>query len=192
MKTMIAGFLGLVALVMSFPGDSPAYADTLEAESSALSVLAPDAAANGVESLDQFHCVLYSDGADSCIVNAQPADVDQQSTAVSEIDPPAAEQVLAIRFVDAIPVVVVQTVTIAAPGLDVGDRGETAYTGPAPAPTTEPALDVDVKTRTGELLLPAGRSGDAIVVAIVQSTTIAVPGESATSPAEMTGLDDLE
>jgi hypothetical protein len=181
MKTMIAGFLGLVALVMSFPGGSPVYADALEAESSALSILAPDAGANGVESVDQFHCVLYSNGADNCIVNVQPADVDQQSTAVSEIDPPAAEQSPAIRFVDAIPVVVVQTVTIAAPGLDAGDRGETAYTGPAPA---EPALDVDVKTRTGELLLPAGQPADAIAVAVIQSATVAVPGESAMDRAE--------
>jgi hypothetical protein len=180
MKTMIAGFLGLVALVMSFPGGSPVYADALEAESSALSILAPDAAANGVESLDQFHCVLYSDGADNCIVNAQPADVDQQSTAVGEIDPPAAEEAPAIRFVDAIPVVVVQTVTIAAPGLDAGDRGETAYAPPVPAPATEPALDVNVRTTTGALLPSAGQPADAIVVAVVQSATIAVPGESAT------------
>src|SRR5258708_3156629 len=87
MKTIVAGFLGLVALVTSFPGGSPVYADALEAESSALSILAPDAGANGVESVDQFHCVLYSDGADNCIVNVQLHAVAQQSTAVSEIDP---------------------------------------------------------------------------------------------------------
>jgi hypothetical protein len=184
MKTMIAGFLGLVALVMSFPGGSPVYADALEAESSALSILAPDAGASGVESVDQFHCVLYSDGADNCIVNVQPADVDQQSTAVSEIDPSGAEQAPAIRFVEAIPVIVVQTVTIAAPGLDAEDRGETAYTGPAPASTTEPVLDVDAKTTTGELLLPAGQPAEAIAVAVVQSATVAVPGESATDGPE--------
>jgi hypothetical protein len=166
---MIAGFLGLVALVMSFPGGSPVYADALEAESSALPILAPDAAANGVESLDQFHCVLYSDGADNCIVNVQPADV-------------ATEEAPAIRFVDAIAVVVVQTVTIAAPGLDAGDRGETAYTRPVPA--TEPVSDVDVKTTTGALLPPAVQSADAIVVAIIQSATIAVPGQSATDSEE--------
>jgi len=182
MKTIVAGFLGLVALVMSFPGGSPVYADALEAESSALSILAPDAGANGVESLDQFHCVLYSDGADNCIVNVQTADVDQQSTAVSVVDPPATEEAPAIRFVDAIPVVVVQTVTIAAPGLAEGDRGETAYTRPVPA--TEPVLDVDVKITTGALLPPAGQSADAIAVAVVQSATVAVPGESATDSAE--------
>src|SRR5260370_10623900 len=170
MKTMIAGFLGLVALVMSFPGGSPVYADALEAESSALSILAPDAGATGVESLDQSHCVLYSDGADNCIVNVRPADVDQQSTVVSEIDPPATEEAPAIRFVDAIPVAVVQTVTIAAPGLDAGDRGETAYTRPVPA--TEPVLDVDVKTTTGALLPHAGQSVDAIAAAVGQSTTV--------------------
>jgi hypothetical protein len=212
MKTIVAGFLGLVALVTSFPGGSPVYADALEAASSALSILAPDAGANGVESLDQFHCVLYSDGADNCIVNVQPEDVGQQSTAVSEINPLATEQAPAIRFVDAIPVVIVQTVTIAAPGLDAGDRGETASTRPLPAPATEPVLDVDVKTTTGALLAPAGQSGDAIAVAVVQSATVAVPGQSATDSgetaqaesmsgppgplsirqAEMTALDDLE
>jgi hypothetical protein len=184
MKTTIAGFLGLVALAMSFSGGSPVYADALEAESSTVSILAPDAVANGVESVDQFHCVLYSDGADNCIVNEQLGAVDQQLTAVSEIDSPAAEQAPAIRFVDAIPVVIVQTVTIAAPGLEAGDCGETAYTGPAPASTTEPVLDVDVKITTGAFLPPAGQSGDAIAVAVVQSATVAVPGQSATDRAE--------
>src|SRR5215470_95933 len=124
MKIIVAGFLGLVALVMSFPGGSPVYADALEAESSALSILAPDA--NSVEGVDQQHCVLYSDGADNCIVNVQSETIDQQSTAVSEIDPSELELAPAIRFFDAIPVVIVQTVTIAAPGLDAADRGETA------------------------------------------------------------------
>jgi hypothetical protein len=193
MKTIVAGFLGLVALVTSFPGGSPVYADAFEAESSALSILAPDAGATGVESLDQSHCVLYSDGADNCIVNVQTADVDQQSTAASEIDPPATEEAPAIRFVDAIPVVIVQTVTIAAPGLDAGDCGETAYTRPVPVPGIEPVLDgVGVKTTTGALLPPAGQSADAIAVAVVQSATVAVPGESAAGQAEMTALDDLE
>ena len=187
MKTIVAGFLGLVALATSFPGGSPVYADTLEAESSALSILAPDAGENGVESVDQFHCVLYSDGADNCIVNVQSADVDQQSIAVSEIDPPAAEQAPPIRFVDAIAVVVVQTVTIAAPGLDAGDRGETAYTRPVPA--TEPVLDVDVKTTTGALLPLGGQSADAIVVAVVQSATIVVPGQGATDSADKAQAD---
>jgi hypothetical protein len=184
MKIMIAGFLGLVALVMWFPGGSTVYADALEAESSALSILAPDAAANGVESLDQFHCVLYSDGADNCIVNVQLETVDQQSAVVSEIDPSATESTPAIRFVDAIPVAIVQTVTIAAPGLGAGDREETASTGPVPVPATEPALNLDAKTTTGALPAPAGQSADAIVVAIVQSATIAVPGRDSEETAE--------
>jgi hypothetical protein len=183
MKTKFGCLLGLAVLVTSFIcGGSLVYADALEAASSALQTLAPDAKMNGAESLDQLHCVLYSDGADNCIVNVQPADVDQHSNVVSEIDPPATEEAPAIRFVDAIPVVVVQTVTIAAPGLDAGDRGETAYTRPVPA--TEPVLDVDVKTTTGALLPPAGQSADAIVVAIIQSATVAVPGQSATDSEE--------
>ncbi len=179
MKTMVAGFLGLVALLISFTGGSPVYADVLEEASSALSITAPDAGANGVESLDQLHCVLYSDGADNCIVNEQPAAVDQPSTAVSEINPSATEQASAIRFVDAIPVVVVQTVTVAASGLDAVDSEDTGYTRPMAAPATEPALDVDAKTTTGALLPPAGQSADAIVVAIVQSATVVAPGQGA-------------
>jgi len=178
MKTVVAGFVGLVALVTSFLGGSPVYADALGAESSALSILAPDEGANGIESLDQLHCVLYSDGADNCIVNQPIEAVDQQSAAVNEMDASPAEEAPAIRFVDAIPVVVVQTVTIAAPGLNAGDREEAAY-APVPGPATEPASDVDGKPTTGALLPTGGQSADAIVVAIVQSATVAVPGQSA-------------
>lgn len=116
MKTVVRCFLGLVALV-TFAVGSPVYADALEAGSSAWSLAAPDAGANGLESLDRTHCVLYSDGADNCIVNPQPGMLDQGATAVSETDPPATQSP-PIRFVDAIPVAVVQTVTIAAPGAD--------------------------------------------------------------------------
>ena len=189
MKTIVAGFLGLVALVTSFPGGSPVYADALEAESSTLSILAPDAGANGVESLDKLHCVLYSDGADNCIVNEQLEAVDQQSTAVSEIDPTATESAPAVQFVDAIPVVVVQTVTIAAPGLDAGDSEETAYTRPMPVPATERVLDA--KTTTGALLAPAGQSADAIAVAIVQSATVAVPGQGARDSEETVQAESM-
>jgi hypothetical protein len=180
MKTMVACFLGLAALAMSFAGGgSPAYADALEAESSAMPILAPGADTNGVASLEELHCTLYSDGADNCIVNVQLEAVDQPSTAVSETEPSAADEAPAIRFADAIPVDVVQTVIIAAPGLNAGDREETAHTLPMPVPVTEPALDLDAKATTGTLLPPAGQSADAIVVAIVQSATVAAPGQGA-------------
>lgn len=179
MKTIVGSFLGLVALVTSIAGGSPVYADALEAEASAFSVLAPGADMNGVESLDDAHCAFYSNGADNCIVNAQPEVVDQWSTTVSEVDPSAIERASAVRFVDAIPVAVVQTVTIAAPGADSGDREETSSAQPMPVPATEPVLDRDTKTTTGAIEAPAGHSADAIVVAIVQSATIAVPGQSA-------------
>jgi hypothetical protein len=192
MKTMVACVLGLAALVTSFAsGGSRVHADALEAESSALPILARDADANRVESLDKLHCVLYSDGADNCIVNTQFEALDQQSIAVSDIDPSAAESAPAIRFVDAIPVAVVQTVTIAAPGQNVGDRDETAHAGPMPAPATEPALNFDPKTTTGALLAPAGQSADAIVVAIVQSATVAAPGQSARDGEETAQAESL-
>jgi hypothetical protein len=177
MKTIVGCFLGLVAL-LTFSVGSPVYADELDAEASALSVLAPDAGANGVESLDNTHCVLYSDGADNCIVNVQPEVVDEGATTFSEIDSSPTEEAPAIRFLDAIPVAVVQTVTIAAPGADNGDREETTAARPMLMPAPEGVSDHDdrdIETATGALV---GQSADAIVVAIVQSATIAVPGQS--------------
>ncbi|HKD29737.1 MAG TPA: hypothetical protein VKC66_27990 [Xanthobacteraceae bacterium] len=178
MKTMVACFLGLAALAMLLAGDgSPAYADALEAEPPASPILA--SGADGVERADELHCVLYSNGADDCIVNVQPVAADQQSTTVGEIDPSPAEQPPAVRFVDAIPVDVVQTVTIAAPGLNAGDREGKAHTAPMPVPATKLALDLDAKATTGAVVLPAGQSADAIVVAIVLSVSVAAPGQSA-------------
>jgi hypothetical protein len=181
MKTIVASFLGLIALV-TFAGGSPVRADALEAEPSALSI-PPGAGTSAVESLEDGHCAFYSDGADNCIVNVQPEvnmqpeAVDQSSTAVSESDPSATESTPAIRFMDAIPVMVVQTVTIAASGVDAGDREGTSQ--PIPVPATEPVLDHDAKTTTGAIVEPTGQSADAIRVAIVQSATVVVPGQDA-------------
>jgi hypothetical protein len=192
MKTIVACFLGLIALV-TFAGGSPGYADALEAESLALSI-APGAGTNGVESLDDGHCAFYSDGADNCIVNVQPEvnmqpeAVDRSSTAAGEPDPSATESALAIRFMDAIPVTVVQTVTIAAFGVDAGDREAASSSQPTPVPATEPVLDHDAQTTTGAVVEPTGRSADAIGVAIVQSAMVVVPGQGASDappPAEL-------
>jgi hypothetical protein len=192
MKTIVACFLGLIALV-TFAGGSPLYADALEAESLALSV-APGAGANGVGSPDDGHCVFYSDGADNCIVNMQPeinmqrAAVDQSSTAVSEPDPSATEPALTIRFMNAIPVAVVQTVTIAASGADAEDREGTSSAQPSPGPATEPVSDYDAQITTGAIVEPTGQSADAIGVAIVQSAMVVVPGQGASGeppPAEL-------
>jgi hypothetical protein len=180
MKTKLACILGLALLATPLVcGGSLAHADALEAESSALLTLAPDANANGAESLDKLHCVLYSDGADNCIVNAQIPVVDQPSSAVDETEPSATEPAPAVQFFDAITVIVAQSVTIAAPGLDPGDSEEPAFTGSIPVPSaTEPVLNLDAKSTTEAFVAPASQSADAIVVAIVQSATIAVPGQS--------------
>jgi len=179
MKTKLACVLGLAAFVMSLTcGASLVHADALEAASSGLLTLAPEADANGAGSLDQLHCVLYSDGADNCIVNAQPAAADSASFAVDAIEPSVIASAPAVQFVDAIAVAVVQTVTIAAPGLDARDNEEPAYTGSIPAPSaTEPVLNPDAEITTGAFQAPAGQSADAIVVAVVQTVTIEVPGQ---------------
>jgi hypothetical protein len=187
MKTIVGCFLGLVAL-MTFSVGSPVYADEIDAEASALSVLAPDAGANGIDGLDDTHCVLYSDGADNCIVNAQPEVVDEGATTFSEIDSSPTEEAPAIRFLDAVPVAVIQTVTMAAPGADNGDREETPAGRPVLMPAPEGAPDHDdrdAETATGPLVPPVGQSADAIVAAVVQSATIAVPGQSERNSEEL-------
>jgi len=179
MKTIVACVLGLAAFAISFAGGgSRVYADAIETASSALQILAPAAGTTVIEALDQRHCVLYSDGADDCVVNVPFEAFDRQSTAVSEIDRPATEPA-AVRFVDAIPVGVVQTMTIVAPGFNARETEETAYAPPLPMPATEPVLGADAKTTTGALTPPNGQSAEAIAAAIIQSTTVAAPGESA-------------
>jgi hypothetical protein len=185
MKTIVACFLGLIALV-TFASGSAVYADAFKEGS--LSILAPGAGTNGVESLDDAHCAFYSDGADNCIVNVQPEvyvqpeAVDQWSTAVSELAPSATAP--AIRFIDAIPVTVVQTVMIAVSGVDAGDREGTSSTQPIPVPATQPAFDHDAAT--GAIVEPAGQSVDAIVVAVVQSATVVAPAQGASGGDELT------
>jgi hypothetical protein len=191
MKTIVACFLGLIALV-TFASGSAVYADALEEGS--LSILAPGAGTNGVASLDDAHCAFYSDGADNCIVNVQPEvyvqpeAVDQWSIAVSELDPSATAP--AVRSMDAIPVTVVQTVTIAASGVDPGDRGGTSSAQPIPVPATQPVLDHDAKT-TGAIVEPTRQSADAIVVAVVQSTTVVVPAQDASGGDELPAAQSL-
>jgi len=179
MKTKLACILGLAALATSLLcGGSLAYADALEAESSALLTFAPDANASGAESLDKLHCVFYSDGADNCIVNTQITAADQPSSDIGETEPSATEPAPAIHFVDAISVIVTQSITIAAPGLISGDE-EPVSTGLMPVPAAmEPVLNSDAKITTDAVLAPAGQSVDAIVAPIVQSATIAVPGQN--------------
>ena len=146
-------------------------------------IVALDPDTNVLGALDQLHCVLYSDGADTCVVN-EPLEVfDQQSTAVSEIDTSGTEPAPAVRFVDAIPAVVVQTVTVAALGFDARENEQTEFT--RPQPPAEPASNVDAKTTTGELAPRAGQPANAVVVAIIQSATIAVPGQSARGSGEV-------
>jgi hypothetical protein len=193
MKTIVASFLGLIALV-TFAGGSPVHADALEAEPLALSI-PQGAGTSAVESSEDGHCALYSDGADNCIVNVQPEvnmqpeAVDQSATAVSESDPSATESTPAIRFMDAIPVMVVQTVTIAASGVDAGDREGTSSAQPIPVPATEPVLHHDAETTIGAIVEPTGQSADAIRVAIVQSATVVVPGQDASGDNEPSAVE---
>ncbi|HMA74537.1 MAG TPA: hypothetical protein VKP67_24070 [Xanthobacteraceae bacterium] len=174
MKTRLAFIPGLALLAtLLICGGSLAFADAYEAESSALLTLAPDV--NGAEGQDQLHCVFYSDGADNCIVNTPFMVVDQPS-AVDEIEAAATEP--AVRFFDAIPVIVAQSVTIAAPGLTSRESEEPAFTGSILATSvTESVLNLDVDTTADAA--QASQSADAIAVAIVQSATIAVPGQNA-------------
>jgi hypothetical protein len=144
MKIRLACVLGLAVLVTSFTcGGSLVRADALEAASSALQTLAPDADAYGAES--ELHCVYYSDGADNCIVNPQPAAGDQASSAVSEIEPSATDAAPAGQSADAIVVAVVQSVSIAVPGQNPWYGEAVTQTGSISEPTA-PSLILEAKT----------------------------------------------
>jgi len=146
MKTKLACVLGLAALVASLIcGASGAYADVFEAESSVLQTLAPDADANGAESSDKLHCVLYSDGADNCVVNTQFTVVDQPSSAIDETEPSAIEPATPVQFVDAVAVAVILSVTIAVPGQSPWDSEEAA---PTVSIVESPAPDLILEAKT--------------------------------------------
>jgi hypothetical protein len=94
-----------------------------------------------------------------------------------------ADATAAIQFVDAIVVEVVQTVTIAVPGQPAADS-EDLQTGSLSEPSaTEAVLTLDATTTTEATtetsLAPAIESVDAIVVEVVQTVMIAVPGQTA-------------
>jgi ribonuclease E len=191
MKIKLAGILGLAVLIASFSCGSLVYADALEATSSAMQALAPDANANGTESVDALPCASYDDdGAETCTVNATLAVADQPSSPAGAIEPSATEAASteaastevsaapAIQSVDAIIVEVTQTVTIAAPGQDT--EGEAAaLAGSTPeSPATEPVL-VIARATIDPSLLPAIAAVDAVEAA--QTATIAVPSEDGDS-----------
>src|SRR5262249_13789884 len=119
MKTILASVLGLAVLVAITCVSSLVYADALEAASSAMQTLAPDATANGAESVDKLPCESSCVGAEHCTGDAQAAEVDQPSSAVSEASPAPA-----VQSADAIIVEVTQTVTIVVPGDEAADSEE--------------------------------------------------------------------
>jgi len=185
MKTKLASVLGLAVLMACFIcGSSFVYADdVLEAASSAMQTLAPDA--NSVESVDKLPCESSCVGTEHCTGDAQTAEADQSSSAVSAIEPSVTEAspAPAVQSVDAIIVEVTQTVTIVVPGEDAADSEEPAVTGSILEPAaTEPAPVVEAAA-TEAAPAPATEATDAIaatdavVVEVVQTVTIATPGQ---------------
>jgi hypothetical protein len=189
MKTKLASVLGLAVLMASFTcGGSVVYADAPEALSSAMQTLAPDANANGTESVGTLPCASTDDGAETCTVNAALAEVDQLSPAAA-IEPSVTEAssteapAPAIQSVDAIVVEVTQTVTIAVPGQD--EDGEApVLVESVPEPTaTEPVLVV--ANATIDATVATAIEADAIVVEVTQTATIAAPGQDAGNTEEL-------
>ena len=186
MKTILASVLGLVVLVALTCGSSFVYADALEAASSAMQTLAPDATANAVESVDKLPCESSCVGAEHCTGDAQAAEVDQPSSAVSEIEPSVTEAspAPAVQSADAIIVEVTQTVTIVVPGDEAADSEEPAVTGAIEEPVAaEPAAAVEAAatdappaTEVTEVT-EVTEAADAIVAEVVQTVTIAAPGQ---------------
>jgi hypothetical protein len=195
MKIKLAGVLGLAVLMASFTcGGSVVYADAPEALSSAMQALAPDANANGTESVGTLPCAFTDDGAETCTVNAALAEVDQLSPA-GAIEPSVTEAssteatstdasaVPAIQSVDAIVVEVTQTVTIAVPGQDE-DAEAAVLVESVPEPTaTEPVLVV--ANATIDAALASAIEADGIIVEVTQTATIAAPGQDAGNTEEL-------
>jgi len=183
MKTILASVLGLVVLVALTCGSSFVYADALEAASSAMQTLAPDATANAVESVDKLPCESSCVGAEHCTGDAQAAEVDQPSSAVSEIEPSVTEAppAPAVQSADAIIVEVTQTVTIVVPGDEAADSEEPAVTGAIEEPVAaEPAAAVEAAATDAPPateVTEVTEAADAIVAEVVQTVTIAAPGQ---------------
>jgi hypothetical protein len=174
MKTKIASVLGLAVLMVCFIcGSSFVYADdVLEAASSAMQTLAPDA--NSVESVDKLPCESSCVGTEHCTGDAQTV-ADQSSSAVSEIEPSVTETAPAVHSADAIIVEVTQSVTVVVPGEDAAVSEEPAVTGAIEEPAaTEPALVVEAETTNAS---PTAATDDAIVVEVGQTVSIAAPGQ---------------
>jgi hypothetical protein len=177
MKTKLASVLGLAVLMACFIcGSSFVYADdVLEAVSSAMQTLAPDAAANGVESVDKLPCESSCVGAENGTGDAQITEAGQSPSAVSETEASAVEEAPAIRSADAVIVEVTQTVTIVVPGEDAADSEEPAITGSIQEPVVaEPVVEAAATEAS-----PAPATDDAIVVEVAQTVTIAAPGQDA-------------
>ena len=89
MKTKLASVLGLAVLMACFIcGSSFVYADdVLEAASSAMQTLVPDATANGVESVDKLPSQVLLRRCRERTGDAQTAEAGQSPSAVSEIEP---------------------------------------------------------------------------------------------------------
>jgi hypothetical protein len=175
MKTKLASVLGLAVLMACFIcGSSFVYADdVLEAASSAMQTLAPDATANGAESVDKLPCESSCVGAEHCTGDAQAAEVDQPSSAVSEIEPSVTEASPA----PAVQSEVTQTVTIVVPGDEAADSEEPAVTGAIEEPAaTEPAA-VEAAATDASPATEVTEAADAIVAEVVQTVTIAAPGQ---------------
>lgn len=180
MKTILASVLGLVVLVALTCGSSFVYADALEAASSAMQTLAPDATANGAESVDKLPCESSCVGAEHCTGDAQAAEVDQPASVVSEVEPSVTEAspAPAVQSADAIIVEVTQTVTIVVPGDEAADSEEPAVTGAIEEPVaTEPAAVVETAAADASPANEVTEAADAIVAEVVQTVTIAAPGQ---------------
>jgi hypothetical protein len=175
MKTKLASVLGLAVLMACFIcGSSFVYADdVLEAASTAMQTLARDATVNGVESVDKLPCESSCVGTENATGDAQITEAGQSPSAVSETEASTVEEAPAIRSADAVIVEVTQTVTIVVPGEDAADNEEPAITGSIQEPV---AAELVVEAAATEAS-PA--TDDAIVVEVVQTVTIAAPGQDA-------------
>jgi hypothetical protein len=196
MKTTLAKVTGLALLAASFAFcGSLAYADTEDTTS--IQILTFDAVGNPGEIIAALDCDT-GDGMGNCPVDIIVAAETAATTVADAFDPAvleaAAETVAdtvepAIRSVDAIIAEVDQTVVIIVTGDTDAAIDEPAQTASIAAPAAEPTED----KITSDASAPqpneeqAGQASAAIVVEVMQSVTVAVPGQPVEDEPVVTG-----
>jgi hypothetical protein len=190
MKNTLAKVMGFVLLAASFAFcGSQAYADTEDT----IQVLTFDAVGNPGEIIAALDCDT-GDGMGNCPLETLVAAQTSETTVADAFDPAVLEAVAetaadtvepTIRSVDAIIAEVEQTTVIIVTGdAETAIEEQTAAIAAAEPTEDKTTSDASVSQPNEE---KAGEASAAIVVEVVQSSTVAVPGQPVEDDAVVTG-----